>query len=385
MPSNFHVLPKIHKNPISTRPIVPGYAQITSNTSEFLVTKLQHAVKSLPWVINRQIDFVNYIERLQFVNQPDPILASFDVESMYTSINTEKALRVIKALLLKLKWNREEVAFYIDLLAWVMKNNYFQYNGKWHHQINGTAMGTSCAPQFANLYLGFFEMLAIEKSKLDPKTYRRYLDDSFAILQSEAEVTEFDKMLNGWTADLRFTFEVGKQSLNFLDLTVSFGSRFKNTKRLDMKLYTKPTNLHLYTDPNSNVPPAYRFSWIIGEQIRLCRNTTSRKQYLKSIAEFKANLSARGYSDEMTKRYFRVEYTEVNRNILLSSVGRKQPESKDGNIYVKHDLMWKSYKESVYSLCEMLRLKHQIELNLRVIVLRGKSIQDRCNVVNKGS
>lgn len=379
-PAWFHVLPKIHKTPIGVRPIVPGYEQITCKVSEFLAKELQKAVIKLPWIINRQIDFINYIE--SYVNFEERVLASFDVESMYTSIDTDKAIRCIGVVLLKLKWPEKRVQVYMKLLRWVMTNNYFKYGENWYYQIKGTAMGTSCAPQFANLYLGFFELLAVERRELDPKNYRRFLDDIFSLEKSIEDVGHRLSWLNGRTPDLRFTVELGVDSLNFLDLTIFKGTRYHNKRILDLKLYQKPTNLHLFTRPESNVPPAYRFSWLCGEQIRLIRNCSNVTDYLTILREFKKQLLDRGYDKSVIKERLKLQYNEVQRTISLNTLPVCNNTSPT-NIVINHTLIYDQFVRLVRQINEFVLTETATDLELRPVVRKGRSLQDMANGTNK--
>ena len=45
----------------------------------------------------------------------------------------------------------------VDLAEVVLKNNMFEFNGKFYHQIRGTAVGTICAPPYSILFLADLE------------------------------------------------------------------------------------------------------------------------------------------------------------------------------------------------------------------------------------
>ena len=56
-----------------------------------------------------------------------------------------------------------------------------KYNDKVYKQIDGTAMGTSVAPPFANLFLFILERILLLKYKEYILFYKRYIDDIFFI------------------------------------------------------------------------------------------------------------------------------------------------------------------------------------------------------------
>jgi hypothetical protein len=77
-----------------------------------------------------------------------------------------------------------EADFLISLLDFVLHNNYFFYGDTMYHQIRGTAMGTSVAVCFANI---FVHSLEERMRTLHPflfnlfRYYKRYIDDTFGI------------------------------------------------------------------------------------------------------------------------------------------------------------------------------------------------------------
>ena len=123
--------------------------------------------------------------------------------------------------------------------------------------------------------------------------------------------------INSWTKDLSFTLELGINQQNFPDLLVYKGECFNKNRIFDLKLYVKPTNLHLFTDPSSHYPAAYKFSWITGEQIRIIRNSSSVNDYLQSLSELKDHLTNRGYSKDIQHRYLKLTYSKAERARLL--------------------------------------------------------------------
>ena len=82
--ARLYFLKKIHKNPMSIRPIVSSINSITENLSKFVDFWLQPIMKKLPSYIQDTTDFVNIIEQMTLPR--DCILASIDVSSLYTNI-----------------------------------------------------------------------------------------------------------------------------------------------------------------------------------------------------------------------------------------------------------------------------------------------------------
>ena len=69
---------------------------------------------------------------------------------------------------------------YIDL---AMDQNILQFNGKFYHQYEGTAMGNSLSGFLAEICMSFFE-IELKDHPLFPRILYRYIDNVFAICSS---------------------------------------------------------------------------------------------------------------------------------------------------------------------------------------------------------
>ena len=74
----------------------------------------------------------------------DIILCPPDANSLYTNIPHKEGLTQIKDILTIHKQPNELLhnSYINELLKVVLENNCFAFNGKNHHQVSGTAMGT---------------------------------------------------------------------------------------------------------------------------------------------------------------------------------------------------------------------------------------------------
>lgn len=79
----FYILPKIHKTPISSRPIVPNHSWLTCNASRWLSDQLNDLVKKFTWIVENQIQVILNLENEEALRLPeDCILVAADVESL---------------------------------------------------------------------------------------------------------------------------------------------------------------------------------------------------------------------------------------------------------------------------------------------------------------
>ena len=84
-----------------------------------------------------------------------------------------------------------------ELLKVVLTKNHFEFNGKHYHQVSGTAMGTKLAPSYANLFMAKFEGKYVYTYPLQPKLWKRFIDDIFFHMAS----------WNGFTLGIHKPFE----------------------------------------------------------------------------------------------------------------------------------------------------------------------------------
>ena len=61
--------------------------------------------------------------------------------------------------------NKNEV---MGLLKLVLENCVFSFQGKFYKQLHGAAMGSPCSPVVANIYMEYFEELALGQRYLYP-------------------------------------------------------------------------------------------------------------------------------------------------------------------------------------------------------------------------
>ena len=81
-------------------------------------------------------------------------------------------------------------------------------------------MGSSVSTVTANLYMESFEEQPITTSSYEPRIWKRYVDDTFTILDRE-NVDAFLQHLNNQQPSIRFTMETEKDNkLAFLDTVV---------------------------------------------------------------------------------------------------------------------------------------------------------------------
>ena len=167
------------------------------NTSKFLTDILSPLQNCNGFSVPNSAKFAEEISNVDI--QDDEVMLSFDVVSLFTAIPVDKACDYISNKLLnddtlasRTSLNSNEI---ISLLYFVLSNNYFIYDDKIFKQIHGCAMGSPVSPLVANLCMEAIEEVAINTSEVQPKVWKRYVDDSFCIIKRNA-ANSFHTTLN---------------------------------------------------------------------------------------------------------------------------------------------------------------------------------------------
>ena len=105
---------------------------------------------------------------------------------MYGNIDTQHGIQVTQRFMNRygdrIKDFNIPTDFVIKCLNLIMKKNIFRFGDTYWKQINGTAMGTSCAVNYAFLYMGLLEMLELlDDFKMWMPFYGRFIDDGIGI------------------------------------------------------------------------------------------------------------------------------------------------------------------------------------------------------------
>ena len=153
---SYRLLPKIHKEKFSCRPIINCKNHVTSFLSMLINLLLQPHVQFSSSYIKDSQDLILKTKDLYIPN--DSILFSFDFESLYSNILLDSLISLICDFIKPFfVTNHISIQGFHCILEMVLLNNVFSYKNQYYKQIKGIAMGTICGPTLANLYLSILE------------------------------------------------------------------------------------------------------------------------------------------------------------------------------------------------------------------------------------
>ena len=106
------------------------------------------------------------------------------------------------------------------MAEFVLRNNYFEFDGKVKHEMSGTTKGTKCAPTYACIYFDEFENVFLSLWGDRPLVWLRYINDLFFIwTHREKELRKFMEDLNNYQHNIKFAYTFSKNCIPFLDFS----------------------------------------------------------------------------------------------------------------------------------------------------------------------
>ena len=224
--------------------------------SAYLANILSPLTGKSEYTVTNSAHFVSTVSNEMILD--NEIMVPFDVESRFTNVPIDAAVQTALQKLVndpnltdRTTLTPAQIA---DLLTFVLRSAYFQYNGSIYEQKYGAAMGSPLSAVIANLYMESFEEQAITTSSYEPRIWKRYVDDTFTILDRE-NVDDFLQHLNNQQPSIRFTMETEKDNkLAFLDTAVLR----EPDGRLTTSVYRKPTRTDQYLAYDSHQPQSVK-------------------------------------------------------------------------------------------------------------------------------
>jgi len=197
-------------------------------------------------------------------------LCTIDVVGLYPHIPHNERLEALKEALSTLEGQLDsemQSSLNEDLLSFaelVLKSNNFEFNGNRYLQKQRTAIGTSMAPSYANIFMNRLERCLIKNAEVKPRIWWGYIDNIFIVwTEGEEKLRKFIDYLNSAHETIKFTYKWSKHEIDFLDVKV-----LKESGMLETDLFIKPTDSHQYLHSSSCHPGACKRSTPFAQAVR---------------------------------------------------------------------------------------------------------------------
>ena len=144
-------------------------------------------------------------------------------------------------------------------MEFCLRSTYFVFQGQYYEQVEVAAMGSPLSPIVGNIYMEHFETKALKRAPHPPGLWKRFVDDTFVILDTTYK-EEFFQHINGIEEKIQFTAEntTADGSLPFLDTLVTA----KGDGSLSTSIYRKPTHTNQYLQWDSHHAIANKYNVI---------------------------------------------------------------------------------------------------------------------------
>ena len=296
----FYLLVKLHKIPVSTRPVCSDCASLPHSVGKWVDKQLQPIVRKQRTYFQDSFELKHLLGHLDTL-PPNACLFTYDAVSMYTNIDTEECLLRLQTFLedpITLKrYPHLHPQALIEALHIVMHNNRMKFGDLLVHQHKGIAMGMAPAPSIANLFVAIYEEAHIPTFPSSSLHFiRRFIDDGFGIWLRHADPHTDDiqwNLFQDLINNMGLTWEFSKRSsdITFMDLNIHL-----RRGRIFTSLYSKPMALHLYIPPSSCHAPGITTGLIHGHFFRLLHLCSYEHDIEREIHLFFTRLMERGYS-----------------------------------------------------------------------------------------
>ena len=166
-----------------------------------------------------------------------------------------------------------------------------------------------------------WEREALSKCTILPLFFARFIDDMFILwLHGKEKFLSFFEILNTHLPGIKLTYVYSETSIDFLDITIYKGTRFKECSILDTKVFFKPTDTHQLLHTKS-FHPRHVFTSVIKSQVlRFSRICNNRTDFDDACSVLFRSIRTRGYSIRSLRR-IKSEISEArhdNRTLGLS-------------------------------------------------------------------
>ena len=247
-----------------------------------------------------------------------------DVKSLYTNIPNSEEIAAVKNAYDNNPKKSITTKVITTFMALILTLNNFIFNFKHYLQIKGFAMGTICAPDYANIFMARFESkLIYPHIKEKVITFLRFIDDLFMIwTDTEEELLKFTNELNQKHKTIKFNFKYSKTKIEFLDVLVYKDSNNK----LQTTLYKKPTDRQSYLHANSEHPRSLKESIPYSQVLRVKRICFTNSEFEAHINTIKDQFVKRGYEKTLIKNQME-KVAKLDRSVLLAEQNKSKKAS----------------------------------------------------------
>lgn len=300
------ILVKTHKPmcptdnpPADTRLYIDTVQYTTTPLAKFISVMLTPARERIP---HRIRDTAHLMSQLSEATFPQSVkLITMDVKDFYPNTTTTEGERVIRD-----HADSTVVDLCVEFNQLIHESMYVQTPDGWYSVPDryGIGFGHSC--EICDLGYSPTEQRVLQhlasRHGLIPMFYGRDIDDILMIIDcTDHEASIISREFEAADPSKPIKATVSSQSVDYLDVTLFKGPGFRQTGKLDTKLYTKPSSSHLHLPRTSHHPESTFQSILSGQKMRSIIASSCLQHHRTEMVERYKQYLARGYSREELK------------------------------------------------------------------------------------
>ena len=297
---------KTHKPGNPKRLITSGIGTAVENLSAFTEYFLYPCVRKEPQILLDTTALLNKIEDINHKFAPFPegtLLVSWDVISMYPSINNEMGISACKRALDKRTTLSPSTECFLEAIKITLDCNNSSFNNKHYRQNRETAIGPHNACSYADLAMTEIDHKIFNhddrpKDLVFPPDWSRFRDNCFSSwFGSHDDLVRFTDWLNSLCPSITFTVKHSDKQLEVLDTLLCIINGCIESK---VYRYSNSTDGHLYLLPQSSHYRSMHLHLPFGVALRTKRICGREEQLL----EYKQYFKRRNYKNCVVHKGF---------------------------------------------------------------------------------
>ena len=307
-----YIIPKLHKNPIASRLIIPAFDTVAAPLADYLHESLFAEVAKHRYVLR---DTNHLIKQLEIANRSGmsavQCIVTADVTALYPSIKLLHGLEALRSFMCRLNWPASKITTTLRVAEFVLTHNIIEFPLSRDHpifrQVIGTAMGISFSVCYAIIFMIWFEdplvREAVEKGFMRESEYWRFIDNLIILWSGPRHaLAELMEKMNSKLPEITLTWSSTPEEIlqgafpqrnDFMDLTI-----WKEESKWKFKIAHKATAAFCYLHPRSCHPRANYKGFIKAEVLRILTHSSSIDLAQAELAFFRKNLIKRGFREQ---------------------------------------------------------------------------------------
>jgi hypothetical protein len=317
----FYGIPKIHKEPVKMRPIIPCHSAIQNPAAKYVSKKLKPLIQAAPSILKSTKDLAIKLSKVKLDTNRRWFLVTGDVVAFYPSIPLQKCLDIAADMYAKhigeaaTTEELKEMRLFLLCLRTGNENLITRYKDLVFKQTRGLAMGVADSPDLSNLYGLYFENACEILQHPSVPFYGRFIDDIFGIVYAETEASAIDIISTVKFDDCVIEWGASDSFLPFLDMTIYRDA----DNRLQHMPYRKARSHQERIPWISHHPLDVKRGTYIGEMSRLATLCSLHSHYIDAIKGLCALYIVRGYPSNLVVHWTRSNIVQRWQNRLTDN------------------------------------------------------------------